>query len=161
MTKEAFNFFFNTHFDTVRNYIFYRSGDAELATDIAQETFMTIWEKKIDTDKKKIKGLLFKIAGNLFINQYRKQQTALKFNNRFEINNEEFSPENEFEFKELKQKYETAISILPEKQRLVFLMSRYDGLKYHEIEEHLSISIKTVEKRMSKTLTFMKQRLNT
>jgi len=161
LTKEAFIFFFNTHFDAVRNYIFYRSGNAELATDIAQETFMTIWEKKIDTDKKKIKGLLYKIAGNLFINQYRKQQTIFKFNNRFEVNNEEFSPENEFEFKELKEKYEQAISILPEKQRLVFLMSRYDGLKYHEIAENLSISIKTVEKRMSKTLTFMRQTLNT
>ena len=159
MTREAFNDFFNTHFDAVRNYIFYRSGDPELATDIAQEAFMKVWEKKIITDKKKIKGLLFKIAGDLFINQYRKQQTVLKFNTNFETQQEERSPEDEFEFNELKLKYEKVLSSLSEKQRIVFLMSRYDGLKYHEIAENLSISVKAVEKRMSKTLAFMKQAL--
>ena len=164
MTKEAFKDIFNDHFDTVRNYIFYRSGDTELATDIAQETFLKIWEKRFDLDSGKIKGLLFKIAGGLFINQYRKQKSIIKFNKSIDTRNDERShedsPENEFEFKELKLKYEKTLSNLTEKQRIVFMMSRYDGMKYREIAENLSISIKTVEKRMSNTLTILKQALN-
>ena len=160
MTKEAFKDLFDTHFDTVRNYIFYRSGDTELATDITQETFLKIWEKRISIDTGKIKGLLFKIARGLLINQYRKQKTILNFNKSVKIQNEERSPEDEIEFKELKLKYERALSNLTEKQRTVFLMSRYDGMKYHEIAESLEISVKAVEKRMSKTLSYLKIALN-
>lgn len=158
MTKESFKELFDTYFDSVRNYIFYRSGDTELATDIAQETFMKIWEKKFENIGK-IKALLFKIAGDLFINQYRKQQTSIKFKRSIEMNEDEYTPEEELEYNELKRKYEKALSSLPEKQRMVFLMSRYDGLKYQEISERLKISVKTVEKRMSKTLSYMREHL--
>jgi len=155
LTKEAFKNLFDQYFDTVRNYIFYRSGDVELATDIAQDTFMKIWEKKLKSSKN-IKGLLFKIAGDLFINQHRKHQTAIKFNKSVTVQQEEVSPEEDYIFQELKIKYEQALTFLPENQRIVFLLSRVDGLKYREIAEHLNISIKTVEKRMSKTLAYMK-----
>ena len=61
MNKEEFKFIFDTYFDAVRNYIYYRSGDADLATDIAQDTFLRIWEKQLKPDLEKVKGLLFKI----------------------------------------------------------------------------------------------------
>ena len=160
LTKEAFKEIFDQHFDSLRNYIFYRSGDTELSTDICQEVFLKIWEKNIENDKTKIKGLLFKIAGDLLVNQFRKKQTILKFRSAFEIQQEDNSPEEIMEFYELKIKYEKTIASLPENQRVVFLMSRNDGLKYNEIAEYLSISVKTVEKRMSKTLAIMKKTLN-
>ena len=68
-------------------------------------------------------------------------------------------PEEEMEFNELKLKYEKALSSLPENQRIVFLMSRKDGMKYSEIAEYLQISVKAVEKRMSKTLAYMRKSL--
>jgi RNA polymerase sigma-70 factor (family 1) len=159
LTKEAFKTLFDENFDSVRNYIFYRSGDAELATDIAQDVFMKVWEKQFELSKS-IKGLLYKIAHDLFINQYRKQQTIIKFNRTYEENNEENSPENEYEFNELKSKYEKALSVLPEKQRVVFLMSRKDGFTYNEIAENLNISVKAVEKRMSNALAYLRKTLN-
>ena len=48
---------------------------------------------------------------------------------------------------------------MPEKQRTVFLMSRMDHMKYHEIAERLDLSIKAVEKRMKLALAFLKERL--
>lgn len=160
MTKEQFKEIFDAHFDGVRNYIYYRCGDPELATDIAQETFMKVWEKQPSTKEGKIKGLLYKIAGDTFISNYRKQQTALNFklNIKPELTGE--TPEDRLHFEELSNRYDRALAALPEKQRTVFLMSRIDNLKYKEISENLGISVKAVEKRMGLALDYLKKALN-
>ena len=46
MTQQEFKNLFENHFAQVRNYVFYRSGNADVATDIAQETFLKVWEKQ-------------------------------------------------------------------------------------------------------------------
>ncbi len=157
MTKEIFKALFDTHFDAVRSYVFYRSGDTELATDVAQDTFLKIWEKQMQPDGKNIKGLLFKIAGDIFISHYRREKLALDFSMTFKPSILDDSPEDQMQFKELKSRYEQVLKILPENQRTVFLMSRMDGLKYHEIAGQLGLSVKAVEKRMNLALTFLKK----
>lgn len=159
MTKEIFKKLFDKYFDLIRNYIYYRSGDQELATDIAQDVFLRIWEKKLIPDADKEKGLLFKIAKDLLISRIRRQNQELKFISRQDADHEINNPENQMKFSQLKQQYENAINAMNENQRIVFLMSRVDGLKYHEIADSLKISIKAVEKRMSKALLFMKSKI--
>lgn len=140
----------------MRNYIYYRSGDAEAATDIAQDTFLRIWEKQ-PGDPGNIAGLLYKIANDEFISQYRRQKVMTKFRLNFKVDNAGRSPEDQMMFEELKDRYETALINLPEKQRTVFLMSRMEQLKYHEIAGRLGLSVKAVEKRMNLALASLKQ----
>ncbi len=158
MTQAEFREIFEQYFDEVRNYIFYRSGDTELATDIVQETFIKLWEKQLDPRKHKIKGLLYKMAGDLFISSYRKQKTMMEFRLNIKNDNDTSrSPEDITLFNELKKTYENVLAGMPEKQRVVFLMSRMDEMKYHEIAERLDISVKAVEKRMSQALAELRK----
>ena len=46
----------------------------------------------------------------------------------------------------------TAIELLPERCREIFLMSKRDGMTYREIAEELNLSEKTVEHQISKAL---------
>ena len=158
MTRDEFKIIFDTYFDEVRNYVYYRSGDKEIATDIAQDVFTRIWEKrqKLTTD---IKGLLFKIASDAFISGKRKEQNKLLFNKTFQLDYSVSTTEESIFYNELKDKYELALTKLPEKQRVVFLMSRIDNLKYNEIAERLKLSTKAVEKRMSQALNFLRQEI--
>ena len=67
------------------------------------------------------------------------------------------SPEYLLEEKEFKERLENAISALPEKQRVVFLMSRIDKKTYKEIAEILGISKQAVEKRIYNALDTLRQ----
>ncbi len=157
MTHEEFKNIFETHFNDVRNYIYYRSGNKEQAIEVAQETFVTLWEKKKQIKNLNIKALLYKIAGDIFINQHRQRKVQMKFKTKAVDETFGESPEELVSFKELSKNYELALEKLPEKQRTVFLMSRMDGLKYYEIADNLGLSVKAVEKRMKNALDFIKE----
>ena len=51
---------------------------------------------------------------------------------------------DQVEASELEQKISVAIEGMPPERRKIFIMSRYDGLKYNEIADQLGISIDTI-----------------
>ena len=156
MTREEFKNIFEAYFADVRNYLYYRSGDQELATDVAQETFIRLWEKNSELVADNLKALLYKIAGDLLITQIRKRNVILRFKGRVVEEQYSESPHDLLRYKELLKNYEQALESLPEKQRTVFLLSRMDGMKYFEIAEHLGLSVKAVEKRMKNALQYLR-----
>lgn len=159
MSKEEFEFLFSKYFEDVRRYVFYRSGDGDVATDIAQDTFLRIWEKQMIIEMKTARNLLFKIAGDLYITRYHREQLAFKFFDTYEPNKDNLTPEDQLNYEDLKNAYEKALASMSEKQRVVFLMSRVDELKYKEIAERLGLSVKAIEKRMSQALEHLKKQL--
>ena len=130
-----------------------------MATDIAQDSFMKIWEKNLEYNENQIKGLLYKISKELWISQYRKLDSARKFELNLTYEDESITPEDLLEYDELRVKYEEVLSILPENQREVFLMSRMEDLTYKEIADRLDIGVKAIEKRMSLALRTLRKEL--
>lgn len=127
-----------------------------------QDAFITLWEKResIDTNRP-VKSYLTTIIFNRCQNYLRDNR---KFNSDIlEIENLlEFSENVASDFlveAELALAIKAAIDELPEKCREIFLLNRYENLKYHEIAEHLQLSQKTVEAQMSKALQHMRLRL--
>lgn len=162
MTKEQFKSLFDLYFDDIRKYLYYRSGNTALSSDLAQDTFMRIWEKRMQVIPGKDTGLIYKIAGDLFISHLRREKTGSKIlPDAIGFEYETRSPEEELQFAELKETYERTIATMPEKQRVVYLMSRVDGRSYQEIAARLSLSIKAVEKRMHRALEMLRTNLKT
>lgn len=159
LDKADFKLIFDNHFEEVRRYIFYRCGDEETASDLAQEVFMRVWEKRTKLSLDYIKPLLYKMAGDCFVSDYRKKTVQIGFEQNMEVENENITPQEQLQFEELKQQYATILQELSETQRTTFLMSRNDELKYHEIAERLNISVKTVEKRITETLRVLRTKL--
>ncbi|PTN03790.1 RNA polymerase sigma factor [Mangrovibacterium marinum] len=159
MTTEEFTQLFDLYFNDIRKYLLYRSGDETIATDIAQDAFMRIWEKQMVIEQKTAKNLLIKIARDLYINRYHKEKKAFRFFETYQIDEKGLTPEDQLNFEALKEAYENALKTMPEKQREVFLMSRIDELKYKEIADQLGLSVKAIEKRMSLALAHLKTHL--
>ena len=62
--------------------------------------------------------------------------------------------------KDFDKRLQETLADLDEKSRLVFLMNRIDELTYAQIADNQGISVKAVEKRMSKAIAFLKVRLD-
>ena len=152
INRDDFREIFDRYYEPVRNFIYYKAGNMQVAEDIAQDAFFRIWEKREGIRKETVKALLYRTAGNLFLNWVQHRNVVLKFSSaeRPEVLNE--SPEFEMEMKEFDRKLQDAINSLDEKKRVVFLMNRIDKLTYREIAENQGITVKAVEKRMEKAL---------
>ena len=160
LNKEEFKDVFDIHFDAIRSFVFYRCGDLETASDVAQDVFLKIWEKRHSLNGNQLKPLLYKMASDCLISNYRKDQSRLNFEQSLVMEHDsELTPEDELSFNELAKAYADALEQMPEKQRMVFLMSREDGMKYAEIAGCLHISVKAVEKHVSAALRLLRTKL--
>jgi RNA polymerase sigma-70 factor (ECF subfamily) len=160
LSKNEFKDVFDVHFDAIRSFVFYRCGDMDVASDVAQDVFMKIWEKRDALNGSRITPLLYKMATDCYISHYRKGLCRTNFEQSLTGDDGgDVSPEDELLFRETAAVYAKALEQMPEMQRTVFLMNREDEMKYREIAERLHISVKTVEKHISAALRFLKTKL--
>ncbi len=156
LSSQEFERAFDMYYGAVRNYLYYKCGQAELAEDVAQDAFVKVWETRDRIEKNSLKAYLYTIAGNLLINQLKREQLKFQFLNLQTEKKDKATPEYLLEMQEFDQKLQNALSKIPDGAREVFLMNRVDGLKYHEIGDRLGLSMKAVEKRMSKALAILR-----
>lgn len=158
-SKSWFRDIFDHNYEYVRNYLFYLSGDINLAEDLVQDVFLQLWENRLKVKDETVRAYLFTIARNNFFKDKRRQKYDLAFRSTYFEKIENESPEFVMEMKEFDRKLQKEIADLPEKSRVVFLMNRLDGLTYREIAENLGVSNKAVEKQMSKALGILREKL--
>lgn len=159
MTAEDFKMIYDTHFDDLRRYLIYRSGDQDLSGDIVQNVFMKVWTKKIEIASGNIKSLLFKMATDEFISHIRRKKVEKEY--RESINFRFIrEPDNNDDLLEKKVLFQKALNQLQEKQKTALLMNKMQGLTYKEIAEVLNLSQKAIEKRIGLAIKALKQNLN-
>ena len=150
---------YDAHFDDLRRYLIYRSGDQDLSKDIAQNVFMKVWTKKIEIASGNIKSLLFKMATDEFISHIRRKKVEKEYTESIDLRLIR-EPYNNDDLLEKKVLFQKALNQLPEKQKTALLMNKMQGLTYKEIAEVLNLSQKAIEKRIGLALKALKQNLN-
>lgn len=156
---EGFKKYFDLYYEAIRAFLYYRVGDMTLAEDLAQEAFLRCWEKRSQVKEETVKAYLYTIATNLSINHLKRNAVRLRFLSKQSKPLHFESGEYQLELQEFDEQLKQALSDLPDGQREVFLMNRLESLRYSDIAERLNISVKAVEKRMSKALEFLRGRI--
>lgn len=155
--KNAFKTLFIKYYRKLINYCLYRKVDLETAKDLVQEIFAKLWDSKTHLDpEKSIQAYLYKSITNQIINLAKHSSSK---NVSLDISIFAKSANNEQSIDD-KIDIESSIEKLPEKLKMVFLLSRIEGFKYSEIAEICNISVKAVEKRMSKAFLILRKELN-
>ena len=66
---------YDLYSDAIFRYCFFRLGDREKALELTQDTFMKTWKYMIDSGNiSNIRAFLYRIAGNIVIDEYRKRR---------------------------------------------------------------------------------------
>jgi RNA polymerase sigma-70 factor (family 1) len=154
----VFKSIFESNYKLIRNYLIYKYKDVDRAEDVAQNAFVILWENCSNLKPEQAKSFLFTTAIRLSLNEIKHDKVVSNFelqSNKNALNSE--SPEFLLEETELKKQLEFAINQLPEKQREVFLMNRFDNQSYLEIANVLGLSVKAVEKRMHLALLTLRK----
>lgn len=154
----AFRLVFDAHYKLLRNFLVFRYRDSDLADDIAQNAFVKLWENCSILKKEQARSFLFTTAIRLSLNQIKHRKVVHDFQVSFvPKTTDKESPQFLMEETEFKLRLENAISSLPDKQREVFLLNRFENQSYTEIAATLDLSVKAVEKRMHQALVTLRK----
>lgn len=163
MTKIEFNTMVMRQSSSLKMYALHFTHDAEDANDLVQDTMLkaiTYYNKfKEGTN---LKGWLYTIMKNTFINNYRRFVKISSFVTKSEdissANLVFSSTKNQGESKFIMDDIKNALDKLPQEYFVPFTMY-FEGHKYHEIAEHLTIPIGTVKTRIHVARKLLKKTL--
>lgn len=159
--EASYKHLYTLYYSELRAYLSTISGSVEVSKELSQQVFIKIWNKRESLSiNSSLKKYIFKIGYNLFIDLQRKDKKDLQLLER--LKQDAIHEIVDFTNDELDMKINLVLSEinkLPEKCKNVFLLAKKDGLKYSEIAEELNISIKTVERHMTKALRRLRKGL--
>lgn len=159
--ETIFSSFFKSQVKNLRNYLYFKYGNEEMANDMTQDAFIKLWEKCADIPEEKAKSFLYTVANNASLNQIAHQKVVLKHaKNVGTQEGTDVDPAYLMEEEQFKIKLEKAIENLTEAQRTAFLLHRIEGKKYAEIAEMLEITVKAVEKRIHGALLSLRNEID-
>lgn len=162
---QVFKEVFRNHFKPLYSYARVLVKDEVVAEEVVQTVFLKLWERREAVDiTTSIKAYLYKAVYYDSLNYLKHEKVKMKHRERKQ---HEFAGDrsigsvvnNTGEEKEIQNKLNLALQVLPDKCRKVFQLSRFEELKYHEIADRLGISIKTVEGHMGKALKTLRVEL--
>ncbi len=153
---EIFSRYWERLFVTTSNVL----GDDDVAQDLVQEIFVSLWERRKKVDINNLSAFLFQAARNQVAKSIRKT--------RFTVAHEEALNEAVFvntteqliDYEELRTTIDRSLQHLPSRCREVFQLSRFEHLSNKEIAEKLGLSIRTVETHISNAIKHLRNSID-
>jgi RNA polymerase sigma-70 factor, ECF subfamily len=136
--------------------------DHDTSEEIVQDLFFRLWKdrEKLNIESS-LNGYLFRSVHNKCLH-YVEHKKVVERHAEEMLNQpvtDQESPSDILHYKELQARIAGILEKLPERCGQIFYMSRFEGLKYTEIAEKLSVSVKTVESNMGKALKEFRKEL--
>jgi len=146
-------------FRTVMGFV-HSKEDAE---DITQEIFIRVYQS-LNTfqGESELSTWLYRITVNMslnFLRSNRKKRLMQSLEALFTLRSEDKTPLEELESTERDRRIRQAIDSLPERQRLAFILSRYEELPQKKIAAVMNRSEGTVEQLLQRAKENLRKKL--
>ncbi len=127
----------------VFRFALYLSGDKSEAEDITSETFVRVWASSVPIEMATVKGYLFTIARNLFLQGLRKKSRHVALST--ELPDSRPDPQAQTEQRAAFRLVLARLQKLPEIDRAALLLRTFDEMPYEEIARALGISLSSAK----------------
>ena len=158
----AFEALFDAYYAELVESASYYVHRKEVAEELVQDVFFNIWDRRHDWHPRgALRTYLYGAVRNHCLMHLRHEKVVQRWRReeRHRPRPEADGPVDRLEYKEFSRAVQQAIEALPERRRLVFTLSRRQGLTYAEIAALLDLSINTVENQMVRALKTLRERL--
>lgn len=141
MTHSEYNQVVQQYSDHLYRFLRKSLKDEDVALDLVQDTFETLWLNRDQVNKESAKSWLFKVGYRRMIDYIRKQKNQVQLD-AGEVRSMSVSGEN---YRGLKSLIDKALTQLNETQRTTILLRDYEGYDYRSIGEIMGMSESSVK----------------
>ncbi|RYY37904.1 MAG: sigma-70 family RNA polymerase sigma factor [Sphingobacteriaceae bacterium] len=154
--RSAFNEIYNRYWKKMLLVAWNHSKDNFVAKDIVQEVFINLWEKHYNVDIQSLPAFLATAVKFCVFKHYQKEVRRNGLAEQNYVFNELSIDEEKLDARFLQEYIDGVVENMPERCRLVFKLSRNQGLKNIEIAEQINIAEKSVEKTLTRALKIIR-----
>lgn len=160
---DRFETIYNLYWKKLYSICYKNLEDSDIAKDLVQDIFISLWERQEELiisdslEKYLVRAAKFKVFE--YIRNKVGHESKIEALSYYQTLEHTTSSLELVEYKELQEKISTAISLLPDHCKKVFLQSRIEGLKNKEIAQALQVTERTVEYHITKALAHLRIRL--
>jgi RNA polymerase sigma-70 factor (family 1) len=160
--RNAFAVLYTEYMGELYNYVYLFTKCREDSEEIVQEIFVRIWNKRETLSEiTSFKSYLYRSAKNLLLDEIRKNAVKAKaFTALKPDESDTKKADDNITYSQYYAIAEQAISMLPEKRRLIFLMRTREELSLDEIAAKLCISKSVVKKQLYAGISFVRTYLH-
>ena len=130
---------YREHASHVHRFALYLSGDPALADDLVSEAFVRAWTARERVELSTVRGYLFAIVRNLFLQEASRQRRRATLDDRLAADDP--GPENRADVQDRLRTVLAALTMLPDIDRAAVLMRADDQLPYEDIARALGITV--------------------
>ena len=143
---------YTEHHGWLLHWLRRRLGDAGVADDLAQDTFVSVMDSGNAPDIRQPRPFLATIARRLIAHRHRRQLLENSYLDYLATLPEEGvpSPERRLQALQALQQVDQALDGLPGKVREAFLLAHLEGLRYAQIAERLGVSASSVKQYLTR-----------
>lgn len=167
--RRAFDELYSLHWKPVVSFAGMIVGEKH-ASDAVQDVFVKVWENRDRLDPEgNFRNYLLKATYRSCLNIVRSDSYSRDFRSEYArridaLTLEQFDPERNSVIRELysgemSSAIQQAVDRLPERCRMIFVMSYFDGMPHKDIAKRLDVSLSTVNNQVFKALQFLREEL--
>ncbi|MBS0028949.1 RNA polymerase sigma-70 factor [Chitinophaga sp. 22321] len=156
----AFAEIYNRYWKKLLAIAYHHCRDKVIAEEMVQEVFIGLWNRRSELYIDNVSAYLATAVRLSVFKQYARQKR------RDQIKDQAAGPaintwdEEKIYARFMQQHINGIVEVLPEKCRLVFKLSRMEGLSIPEVAQKMGIAEKTAEAHLTKALKVLKLKLN-
>ncbi len=159
----ALSDYLTKHYTNLKRRLTRLLGNADLAGDALQDTWVRLHGREDDVPVKSPGGYLVRVAVNIAVDIQRRQSRVVSFDEVSALLDQADPAPNPAQTAELRSDLDRMVALmerLPPRRRQILIMVRVEQLQQKEVAKRLGVSLSVVEHELRRAHDFMDEQIS-